>query len=500
MKFSFYSLSPFQGTDIYVFFIADIKQLPSILKNESEKITETLKLFNDFSAKYGKVLATTVAIQGDIKKVVFCGIGDVKKLTRVRTQELGGVIATKLNSLKITKANIVIDNEELKNQNSFFIINIAEGIKLKNYCFNKYFKNKKDKHKIYLKEAEFYVNDPDVKSAFSEREKIVDATHFVRDLVSEPGNVLTPDAFVKVCSELKELGIKVNVLDEKQLKSLNINALLAVGQGSHNGTYIVTMEWNGRQAEKNEKPIAFIGKGVTFDTGGINLKPSGPSITMMKYDMGGAAVITGLIKSLALRKAKVNVIGTIGLAENMPSGHAQRPGDVITSMSGQTIEVDNTDAEGRLLLADVMWYTQENFKPKIMIDLATLTGAIIVALGHYNAGLFSNSDELAKQLSEAGVEVGERVWRLPLDKHYDELINSNIADVRNVGKDGAGSITAAQFLKRFVQKGCSWAHIDIAGVNWLDNGNKISPKGATGYGIRLLNEFLIKNHEKKQSL
>ena len=495
MKFSFHKISSYFDHNINLFFIADTKQLPSILKSESENINKTLKLFDNFSAKYGEILITTVFIDGSIKKFAFCGIGDIKKLTKVKSQELGGIITDKLNSLKITKASIIVDNKELENQNNTFILNIAEGIKLKNYCFNKYFEDKKDKHQVYLKKVQFYANNLNITNAFAEREKIVDATHFVRDLVSEPGNVLTPEAFVEVCEELKELGIKVKVLDKKKLKLLGMHALLAVGQGSHYGSYVVTMEWNGVQANKGEKPIAFVGKGVTFDTGGINLKPSGPYITLMKYDMGGAGIVTGLMKSLALRKAKVNVIGAIGLVENMPSGHAQRPGDVITSMSGQTIEVDNTDAEGRLLLADVMWYVQENFKPKIMIDLATLTGSVIAALGNYNAGLFSNNDKLANQLIKAGIEVGERVWRLPLDEYYDELINSNIADIRNVGKEGAGSITAAQFLQRFVQKGCSWAHIDIAGVNWLDNGNKLSHKGATGYGVRLLNEFLIQNYE-----
>ena len=497
MKFSFHKIPSSFSNEINTFFIGDTKQLPSTLKSKSESINEVLKLFDDFSGKYGEIVVATVVIDGSTKRFAFCGVGSIQKLTRIKIQELGGIIATKLSTLKATKADIIIDNDELEGIDTFFAINIAEGIKLKNYCFNKYFEDKKNKHKIYLKKVQFYMNDPDVSNAFSEREKIVDATHFVRDLVSEPGNILIPEAFVEVCEELKEFGIKVSVLDKKQLKLLGMGALLAVGQGSHHGSYVVVMEWNGLQNKQDEKPIAFVGKGVTFDTGGINLKPSGPSITLMKYDMGGAGVVTGLMKSLALRKAKVNVIGAIGLAENMPSGHAQRPGDVITSMSGQTIEVDNTDAEGRLLLADVMWYVQEIFKPKIMIDLATLTGSIIAALGYHNAGLFSNNDKLADQLSKAGMEVGERVWRLPLDKYYDGLINSNIADIKNVGKEGAGSITAAQFLKRFVQKGCAWAHIDIAGVNWLDNGNKLSPKGATGYGVRLLNEFLIQNYEEK---
>lgn len=497
MEFSFNKLAFNASEKFGVLFLSDTKKLPSFLKSSAKLITETLEMFENFGCKFGEILVTTIEINGEIKRFLFCGTGEVNKLSRVKIQKLGGNIADKLNSLKVCKAAIFIDNEELKDQEDFFIENICEGIKLKNYVFDKYYVDKKDKHKIFLEKINVYSNSLNVEKIFSMREKIINSTHFVRDLVSEPGNVLNPDSFVLVCKDLEKLGVKVKVIDKKSLKELGMNAILAVGQGSDFGTFAISMEWNGdKSPNKNDKPIAFIGKGVTFDTGGINLKPSGPSITMMKYDMGGAAVVTGLIKSLAERKAKINVVGVIGLAENMPSSSAQRPGDVITSMSGQTIEVDNTDAEGRLLLADVMWYAQENFKPKIMIDLATLTGAIVMALGHHNAGIFSNDDDLVKKLHQAGEEVGERVWRLPLDEFYDELINSNIADVRNVGKGGAGSITAAQFLKRFVQKNCAWAHIDIAGVNWLDDGGDCSPKGATGYGVRLLNEFLIKNYEK----
>lgn len=497
MIFSFHDIASFKSTDITVVFLSDTKQLPTFLNDEADKIHRTIGCFENFSGKYAEMFSATIEMHGSIKRFVFCGVGKVEELTNVKIQELGGSIAGRLNCChKLKTASIIIDNQELANQEKSFVINLAEGIKLKNYYFNKYYQDKKDNHQVYLEEVAFYMTNPDAKNAFTEREQIVDCTHFTRDLVSEPANVLTPQAFVDVCNELKALGVKVNVLDKKQLSALNMNALLGVGQGSHNGTYVVTMEWNGAEAQ-NECPIAFVGKGVTFDTGGINLKPSGHPLTMMKYDMGGAAVVTGLIRSLALRKAKINVVGAIGLAENMPSGHAQRPGDVVTSMSGQTIEVDNTDAEGRLLLCDVMWYTQENFKPKIMVDLATLTGAVIIALGNHNAGLFSNNDELANQLLEAGLNTGEKLWRLPIDACYDELINSDIADVKNVGKDGAGSIAGAQFLHRFVQKGCAWAHLDIAGVNWLDSGSKVSPKGATGYGVRLLNEFLIKNYEKK---
>ncbi|WPX96745.1 leucyl aminopeptidase [Candidatus Bandiella euplotis] len=502
MRFKFDKSSSFKIGDVNVFFVtnasADTLQLPHLLQTESEDVKETLQLYRkDSLGKFGEISVITVKAQGGLKKFIFCGIGEAKDLSKLQVQELGGIIASKLNACKLEQANIIIDGKETESQGELFAVNIAEGIKLKNYCFDKYFKDKKETNKLYLKEITFYTQYTNLEALFSEREKIIDSTNFTRDLVSEPANVLNPEAFVDVCKELEALGVKVTVLDKKQLKSLNMNALLGVGQGSNSGTYVVTMEWNGAKDQKDSQPIAFVGKGITFDTGGINLKPSGPSISMMKYDMGGAAVVTGLIRSLASRKAKVNVIGAIGLAENMPSGNAQRPGDVVTSMSGQTIEVDNTDAEGRLLLSDVMWYTQETFKPKIMIDLATLTGAIVIALGHHNAGLFSDDDELVSQLTKAGLNTGEKVWRLPLGQCYDELINSNIADVKNVGKDGAGSITAAQFLKRFVKKGCIWAHIDIAGVVWLDNGGKLSPRGATGYGVRLLNEFLIQNYEPK---
>ena len=336
------------------------------------------------------------------------------------------------------------------------------------------------------------------KELFNSKEKIIDGTHFVRDLVSEPANVLTPDYFTSLCEELKKIGVDVEVLDTKKLQQLGMNAILAVGQGSRFGTYLVCMRWNGTIKSQNHKnePITFIGKGITFDTGGINLKTSSVSLATMKYDMGGAAVVTGLIQSLARRKAKVDVMGIIGIAENMLSNSAQRPGDIITSMSGKTIEVNNTDAEGRLLLADVIYYAQKFFQPKVIIDLATLTGGVISALGYSNAGIFSNSDSLVNKLVQAGKEVGETVWRLPLDKCYDKLIDSDIADIKNTGGGyAASSITAAQFLQRFIFNDCIWAHIDIAGVNWLSNGGDFSPKGASGYGVRLLNKFLINNYE-----
>jgi leucyl aminopeptidase len=291
---------------------------------------------------------------------------------------------------------------------------------------------------------------------------------------------------------LAEIGVEVEVLGEKQMKKLGMGALLGVGQGSERESQLVVMRWNG--GTEGDAPLAFIGKGVTFDTGGISIKPAG-GMEDMKWDMGGSAVVIGLMKTLALRKAKANVVGVVGLVENMPSGTAQRPGDVVTTMSGQTVEVINTDAEGRLVLADALWYTQDRFKPHFMIDLATLTGAIIIALGDQYAGLFSNDDKLSDKLIAAGRAVGEGVWRLPVDDPYDKQIKSEIADMMNVGGREGGSITAAMFLKRFVN-GVKWAHLDIAGVTWSKKDGPVTPKGATAFGVRLLDRLVADNYEK----
>ncbi|MFQ3307124.1 MAG: leucyl aminopeptidase [Candidatus Midichloriaceae bacterium] len=492
MKYTFKKEASIGKNVVNIFFINDLNSIHKCLEQYHKQIVGNLKISSNFQCKYGEAEIVSIEINGEFKKLIFYGLKSSKKLSREKICNMGGKIATQLNSMKIVDAEIFVEEED------DFISAILEGIKLKNYSFNKYFDNKKSKHKLYLDHVIVSTDRDNAKleELFREREVIVNSTLFARDLVSEPGNKLTPKDFVHVCENLKELGVKVTVLEKSKLEELKMNAILAVAQGSINEPYVVIMEWIGNKDLKSEPPIVFVGKGVTFDSGGINLKPSGPSIALMKYDMGGAAAVTGLLKSLAERNAKVNVIGAIGLAENMPSSNAQRPGDVITSMSGQTIEVDNTDAEGRLLLADVMWYTQEMYKPKILIDLATLTGSIVVALGDKKAGMFSNSDELSKKLHDVGEDVGEKLWRLPIEDCYDGMINSNIADISNTGKRGAGSITAAQFLHRFVKdEKCEWAHLDIAGVNWLDNGNSISPKGATGYGVRLLNEFLIKNYE-----
>ena len=318
-------------------------------------------------------------------------------------------------------------------------------------------------------------------------------TFFARDLVSEPGNILHPDEYAKRINALKRFGLKIGIYDEKKMKKLGMNSLLGVGQGSIRGSYLVTIEWKG--LKNNSKPLAFVGKGVCFDTGGISLKPA-KFMEDMTYDMAGSAVVVGLMKNLALRKAKVNAVGVVGLVENMPGGNAQRPGDIVKSYSGKTIEVLNTDAEGRLVLADALTFTEKKFKPKFIVDLATLTGAIIVSLGSEYAGLFSNDEKLSNQLINAGEIVEEKVWRMPLHKNYDKLINSKNADMQNINYvGGAGSTTAAQFLQRFILNKTPWAHLDIAGMAFSKYGGALNPGGATGFGVRLLNKLVEENHE-----
>jgi len=331
------------------------------------------------------------------------------------------------------------------------------------------------------------------KAAYGPLDAATDGTYLARDLVNLPPNDLYPESFAAKVKELAPLGLEIEVLGEKQMAKLGMGALLGVGQGSVKESQLGIIKWNGGKA--GEDPVILVGKGVCFDTGGISLKP-GPNMENMRGDMGGAAAVVGTMRALAQRKAKVNVVGLIGLVENMPDGNAIRPGDILRSASGQTIEVQNTDAEGRLVLCDVLWYAQEHFKPKAIVDLATLTGAIVVSLGHHHAGMFTDSDDLAAELTKAGLAEGERVWRLPLGAEYDVQIKSKFADMRNIGGPAAGSITAAQFLKRFVKDGVKWAHLDIAGVAWVE-GEKAptDPSWASGYGPRLLSRWIADNYE-----
>jgi leucyl aminopeptidase len=363
------------------------------------------------------------------------------------------------------------------------------GLKLKSYKFEKY-KSKKSKQNLIITVSG--KNKPSAKDQ-TKFKAIEDGIFYARDLVSEPGNVLHPDEYAKRINLLKKDGLKIKIYDEKKLKKLRMNALLGVGQGSIRGSYLAVMEWNG--LKNNSKPLAFVGKGVCFDTGGISLKPA-KFMEDMTYDMAGSAVVVGLMKSLAKRKAKINAVGVVGLVENMPGGNAQRPGDIVKSYSGKTIEILNTDAEGRLVLADALTYTEEKYKPQFIVDLATLTGAIIVSLGSEYAGLFSNDDKLSKLLIDTGEKVEEKVWRMPLNKNFDKLIDSKNADMQNINYvGGAGSTTAAQFLQRFILKKTPWAHLDIAGMAFSKYGGALNSGGATGYGVRLLNKLIEDNYE-----
>jgi leucyl aminopeptidase len=373
---------------------------------------------------------------------------------------------------------------------------LASGVRLRAYRFDRYKTKKKDGEEAALGGTiSIAVSDvAAAKKAFASEDHVVDGVVIARDLVNEPPNVLFPAEFARRAGQLRKLGVDIDVLDVKAMRKLGMGALLGVGQGSAQPSRTVIMRWNG--GKKGDQPVAFIGKGVCFDTGGISIKPSA-SMEDMKGDMGGAACVVGLMHALAARKARANVVGAIGLVENMPDGNAQRPGDIVTSMSGQTIEIINTDAEGRLVLADVLWYVAQKFRPKFMIDLATLTGAILVALGTEYAGLFSNNDELAERLIAAGQATGERVWRMPLGPEYDKQIDSQFADMKNTGTRNGGSITAAQFLQRFVDD-TPWAHLDIAGTAMGAPKTEINQSWGSGYGVRLLERLVAEYYEGKR--
>ena len=430
-------------------------------------------------------------------RLLLFGLGKADEADDLVLQEAGGGIVANLATAGDKVANVLVERPpKCKLNLADCAANLAYGARLRSYRFDKYRTKEKEEDKPTLGTLTFMVKEPAAaRRAFARLDSIAEGVCFTRDLVSEPANVLYPETLAREARRLGRYGVRVEVLDVNRMKQLGMGALLGVAQGSSHKPRVVTMQWNGAaKGARNKRPIAFIGKGVTFDTGGISIKPSG-GMEDMKYDMAGAATVIGLMRSLARRKAKVNAVGIVGLVENMPSSTAQRPGDVVKSMSGQTIEVINTDAEGRLVLADVLCYCQKRFKPRLMIDLATLTGAIIVALGHEHAGLFSNDDKLAEQIGAAGKKVGETVWRLPLGEAYDEQINSPIADMKNVGSGrGGGSITAAQFLKRFVDD-TPWAHLDIAGVAWAKKDAACVPKGGTGFGVRLLDRFVADNFE-----
>ncbi|MDR3440628.1 leucyl aminopeptidase [Telmatospirillum sp.] len=449
-----------------------------------------------FEGKKDQALLLVMPAGLDVSRLLLAGLGKVADIDAQAAQNFGGNALAQLLTAGDQLVTIAVDEFPGSSLSAAdFAANAACGAKLRSYRFDKYRTKEKKEDKPSVKKLTVSLADSAAaKRAFAPFESVIDGVFLTRDLVSEPANVIYPESLAREAKALAEIGVDVEILGEKQMKKLGMGALLAVGQGSEKESHLVVLRWNGA-TDDAEAPVAFIGKGVTFDSGGISIKPAG-GMEEMKWDMGGSAVVIGLLKALALRKAKVNAVGVVGLVENMPSGTAQRPGDVVTSLSGQTIEVINTDAEGRLVLADALWYAQDRFKPRVMVDLATLTGAIIVALGDHYAGLFSNDDDLATRLQAAGKQVAEPLWRMPLDEPYDKLIKSDIADMKNVGGREGGSITAAMFLKRFV-KDTKWAHLDIAGVAWAKKDGPVTPKGATAFGVRLLDRLIADNYEQK---
>jgi leucyl aminopeptidase len=438
-----------------------------------------------------------LAPQGlEAARILLIGLGKSDSLDALSLQSIGGRIVAALNSAGEHTGLVAVDGVAgARLSADEMAANIALGARLRGYRFDKYRTREKPEQKPTLKRLTFTLENPNgARKAYEPLEKVAAGVYLTRELVSEPANVIHPESLAARAKKLSELGVHVEVLGERQMKKLGMGALLGVGQGSARESQLVVMQWRGAKDSK-EKPIAFVGKGVTFDTGGISIKPA-QGMEEMKWDMAGAGTVIGLMHALAARRAKVNAVGIAGLVENMPSGNAQRPGDIVTSMSGQTIEVINTDAEGRLVLADALWYCQQRFKPLALVDLATLTGAIIVSLGHVHAGLFSNNDELAERLAAAGKATGELLWRMPLGEAYDKQINSDAADMKNIGGRNAGSITAAQFLQRFIKE-TPWAHLDIAGMAWADKDAPTVPKGATGFGVRLLDRLVADNYEQR---
>jgi leucyl aminopeptidase len=444
-----------------------------------------------FTGKSGQFLEILAPAGLAVSRILLVGLG--KTLDEKSLETLGAQIVQKLEALGESAATLEVEAPKgSKVKSGEIAAHLAFGARLRSYAFEKYRTKNLDEYEKRLTALRLLTPDiASAKRAYAGLDAVGDGIFLARDLVNEPPNVLFPVEFARRAKLLSKLGVKVEVLGEAEMKKQGFGALLGVGQGSARESQLVVMQWNG--GGKKNGPIAFVGKGVCFDSGGLSLKP-GAGMMGMKGDMGGAAAVTGTMLALAKRKARVNAVGVIGLVENMPGGDALRPDDVLTSLSGQTIEVLNTDAEGRLVLADALTYTQRRFKPRFIVDLATLTGAIVQTLGFEHAGVFSNDDKLVQRLQDAGRYTGERVWQLPLDPFYDKMIRSKIADVKNIGGANSGAITAAQFLKRFIENDTVWAHLDIAGVAWQDGERKVQiPSWGTGWGVRLLNR-LVKEH------
>ncbi|MEM9287512.1 MAG: leucyl aminopeptidase [Pseudomonadota bacterium] len=444
-----------------------------------------------FRGEKGQMLEFAAPDLGRASRLILCGIGKPADLSTHDLELLGGRVVARLIKSGEKSISVVVDDFDgvtLKPQD--MAAHVAMGAQLRMYRFDKYRTTLRDVDQTSLERITVLTRAAKrSETLYASYKDVLEGVYFTRDLVSEPANALTPAVFAERLQALAEHGLTITTLGPEEMLSMGMGTLMGVAQGSANPPRLVAMEYRGPGTSKNSRPLAFIGKGVTFDTGGISLKPPG-GMEDMKFDMGGAGIVGGTMLALAKRKAKAHVVGLVGLVENMPSGTAQRPGDVVTSMSGQTVEVINTDAEGRLVLADVMHYAQETFNPRLMVDLATLTGAIIISLGNEYAGMFCNDDALADSINKAGQTTGDKVWRMPIGPAYDRLINSQIADMKNVGPREGGSITAAQFLQRFVKDGRPWAHLDVAGTVWAKSDNPLYPKGATGYGVRLLDQLV----------
>jgi len=435
-----------------------------------------------FTGEAGAIVDLHAAEDGGVTRYLLVGTGSGD------AEKAGSALVVRL--LTSGETRLVVDLTGVDSADrARFAASLALAMKLRSWRFDTYRTKLPAKSKPTLEDVEIVVGDQldAAKAAWADAEAISEGVAFTRTLVAEPPNVLYPESFVERCRTLEKMGVRIEVLDEVAMREAGMGALLGVSQGSVREARLLAMVWDGTGGKAD--PIAFVGKGVTFDTGGISLKP-GAGMEDMKWDMGGAGAVAGLMHALAGRKAKAHVVGICGLVENMPDGNAQRPGDVVTTMSGQTVEVINTDAEGRLVLCDAIAWTQKRFKPKTIVDLATLTGAMIVSLGHEHGGIFSNDDSLADGLIAAGKATGEKLWRMPMGEAYDKLIDSPIADMKNVGPREAGSITAAQFIARFVDEGVAWAHLDIAGMVWSAKPGTLYEKGATGYGVRLLDSFV----------
>lgn len=458
-----------------------------------------------FTGKRHQFLTILAPSGMEVDRIVLMGLGKVEEINEFQIESLGGNLVGHLSKSGDRTVSVAIDGfAKSKLDSATMAAHFGYGARLRSYRFDKYKTKEKAEDKPMMETLNIMSGKAAAaKEQFGILEKLAESVNFTRNLVNEPPNVIYPETFAAQLKSFNKLGIKVDILDEKQIRALGMGALIGVAQGSVRPPRVAILRYDGagKSAAKNKKgkgengPIALIGKGVTFDTGGISIKPAG-GMEEMKWDMAGAGAVVGAMMALASRKARVNVIGAVGLVENMPDGNAQRPGDIVTSYAGQTIEVLNTDAEGRLVLCDVMAYVQDKYKPSVMVDLATLTGAILVALGHEFAGLYSNDDELSKQLVKAGEATGERLWRMPLCDAYDREVDGFQSDLKNIGNGReAGSATAAHFLGRFVQKGVKWAHLDIAGTAWAKKDHGVTPKGASAYGVRLLNHWIAENFE-----